>query len=114
MCIRDRSYNVQEVKSDEITRVKDANFVNSLNGKVAGVNINACLLYTSEEFADEKKIEKAEKQLFKRLAQEEAKRNKVRRSVSYTHLDVYKRQPAPVIFTPRSKSIKSYFFVSSQ
>lgn len=35
------SYNVQEVKSDEITRVKDANFVNSLNGKVAGVNINA-------------------------------------------------------------------------
>ena len=33
----------------------------------------------SEEFADEKKIEKAEKQLFKRLAQEEAKRNKVRR-----------------------------------
>lgn len=35
------SYNVQEVKSDEITRVKDANFVNSLNGKVAGVNINS-------------------------------------------------------------------------
>ena len=32
----------------------------------------------SEEFADEKKIEKAEKQLLKRLAQEEAKRNKVK------------------------------------
>lgn len=35
------SYNVQEVKSDEITKVKDANFINSLNGKVAGLNINA-------------------------------------------------------------------------
>ena len=34
------SYNVQEVKSDEITTVKDANFMNSLAGKVAGVNIN--------------------------------------------------------------------------
>lgn len=33
------SYNVQQVKSDELTRVKDANVVNSLNGKVAGVNI---------------------------------------------------------------------------
>lgn len=33
------SYNVQQVKSEELTRVKDANFVNSLNGKVAGVNI---------------------------------------------------------------------------
>ncbi|MFJ1474602.1 SusC/RagA family TonB-linked outer membrane protein [Capnocytophaga cynodegmi] len=33
------SYNVQQVKSDELTRVKDANFVNSLNGKIAGVNI---------------------------------------------------------------------------
>ena len=33
------SYNVQQVKSDELTKVKDANFVNSLNGKVAGVNI---------------------------------------------------------------------------
>lgn len=33
------SYNVQQVKSDELTRVKDANFVNNLNGKVAGVNI---------------------------------------------------------------------------
>ena len=35
------SYNVQEVKSDELTRVKDANLVNSLSGKVAGVTINA-------------------------------------------------------------------------
>lgn len=34
------SYNVQEVKADELLRVKDANFVNSLNGKVAGVTIN--------------------------------------------------------------------------
>ena len=33
------SYNVQQVKSEELTKVKDANFVNSLNGKVAGVNI---------------------------------------------------------------------------
>ncbi|MCM1177599.1 MAG: SusC/RagA family TonB-linked outer membrane protein [Clostridium sp.] len=35
------SYNVQQVNSDEITAVKDANFMNSLAGKVAGVNINA-------------------------------------------------------------------------
>ncbi len=35
------SYNVQQVKSDELTTVKDANFMNSLSGKVAGVNINA-------------------------------------------------------------------------
>lgn len=34
------SYNVQEVKSDAVTTIKDANFVNSLAGKVAGVNIN--------------------------------------------------------------------------
>ncbi len=33
------SYNVQEVKNDALTMVKDANFMNSLNGKVAGVNI---------------------------------------------------------------------------
>lgn len=33
------SYNVQQVKGDELTTVKDANFMNSLNGKVAGVNI---------------------------------------------------------------------------
>ena len=35
------SYNVQEVKADELTTNKDPNFVNSLNGKVAGVTINA-------------------------------------------------------------------------
>ena len=34
------TYNVQEVKSDEVVAVKDANFVNSLAGKVAGVSIN--------------------------------------------------------------------------
>lgn len=35
------SYNVQEVKAADITANKDANFVNSLNGKVAGVTINS-------------------------------------------------------------------------
>ena len=35
------SYNVQQVNSDGIMKVQDANFVNSLNGKVAGVQINA-------------------------------------------------------------------------
>ena len=35
------SYNVQEVKADQVTTVKDANFINSLSGKVAGVTINA-------------------------------------------------------------------------
>ncbi|WP_295730480.1 SusC/RagA family TonB-linked outer membrane protein [uncultured Muribaculum sp.] len=35
------TYNVQEVSADEITGVKDASFVNSLAGKVAGININA-------------------------------------------------------------------------
>lgn len=35
------SYNVQQVNADAITANKDVNFVNSLNGKVAGVNINA-------------------------------------------------------------------------
>ncbi|MDO5663738.1 MAG: SusC/RagA family TonB-linked outer membrane protein [Bacteroidia bacterium] len=34
------SYNVQQVKADELTTVKDVNFMNSLAGKVAGVNIN--------------------------------------------------------------------------
>ena len=34
------SYNVQQIKGDELTVVKDANFVNSLNGKIAGVSIN--------------------------------------------------------------------------
>lgn len=34
------SYNVQEIDSEELLRAKDANFVNSLNGKIAGVTIN--------------------------------------------------------------------------
>lgn len=34
------SYNVQQVTSDDLIRNKDANFINSLAGKVAGVNIN--------------------------------------------------------------------------
>ena len=35
------SYNVQEVNTAALNANKDANFVNSLSGKVAGVNINA-------------------------------------------------------------------------
>lgn len=35
------SYNVQQVNGDDLTMNKDANFINSLTGKVAGVNINA-------------------------------------------------------------------------
>lgn len=35
------SYNVQEVKGDALTAVKDANFMNSLAGKVAGVQISS-------------------------------------------------------------------------
>lgn len=34
------TYNVQEIKAAGITKVKDANFVNSLSGKIAGVTIN--------------------------------------------------------------------------
>lgn len=34
------SYNVQKVDNEELTRVKGANFVNALNGRVAGVNVN--------------------------------------------------------------------------
>ena len=33
------SYNVQQVQQEALTTIKDANFVNSLNGKIAGVNI---------------------------------------------------------------------------
>ncbi|QZE14491.1 SusC/RagA family TonB-linked outer membrane protein [Halosquirtibacter laminarini] len=33
-------YSVQEVKGDELSRVKDANVVNSLSGKIAGVTIS--------------------------------------------------------------------------
>lgn len=35
------SYNVQQVAAEDFTTVKDANFMNSLNGKVAGVTINS-------------------------------------------------------------------------
>jgi len=35
------SYNVQELSGDEIVGVKDANFMNSLSGKIAGVIINS-------------------------------------------------------------------------
>ncbi len=35
------SYNVQQIKSEELTTVKDASFMNSLVGKVAGVQINS-------------------------------------------------------------------------
>lgn len=34
------TYNVQEVSGEEVTKVKDANFINSLNGKVAGATFN--------------------------------------------------------------------------
>lgn len=35
------SYNIRQVKSEELTTVKDANFMNSLVGKVAGVQLNS-------------------------------------------------------------------------
>ena len=35
------SYNVQQVAADEVTTVKDANFMNALAGKVAGVQITS-------------------------------------------------------------------------
>lgn len=35
------SYNVQQLSGEDLLTNKDANFINSLNGKVAGVNINA-------------------------------------------------------------------------
>lgn len=35
------TYNVQELKGDEVLLVSDANFLNSLAGKVAGVTINS-------------------------------------------------------------------------
>ena len=34
------TYNVQDLKAKEVTQVKDANFINSLAGKIAGVTIN--------------------------------------------------------------------------
>jgi TonB-linked SusC/RagA family outer membrane protein len=38
--IKALTYNVQEIKKEELTSVPDANFMNSLAGKVAGVTIN--------------------------------------------------------------------------
>lgn len=38
---RSLSYNVQQLSGNEVNRVSDANFVNNLNGKVAGVTINS-------------------------------------------------------------------------
>ena len=35
------SYNVQQVNTDVLSANKDANFINALNGKIAGVNINS-------------------------------------------------------------------------
>lgn len=35
------SYNVQQINADDVIGNKDANFVNSLSGKVAGLNINS-------------------------------------------------------------------------
>ena len=35
------TYNVQEVKAAELVTVKDANFMNALSGKIAGVTINS-------------------------------------------------------------------------
>lgn len=35
------SYNVQQIDAEAISSNKDANFINALNGKVAGLNINA-------------------------------------------------------------------------
>ena len=40
------SYNVQQVSSEQLTTVKDANFVNALSGKVAGVVINSSAVGT--------------------------------------------------------------------
>ncbi len=39
--VKSLSYNVQQVNSDALMTVQDANFVNSLAGKVAGVTINS-------------------------------------------------------------------------
>lgn len=38
---RSLTYNVQELKGEELTQNKDANFVNALTGKIAGVTINS-------------------------------------------------------------------------
>jgi len=38
---RSLSYNTQEIKGDDISAVNNGNFVNSLNGKIAGATINS-------------------------------------------------------------------------
>ncbi len=38
---RSLTYNVQQIEADQVTRIPDPNFVNNLNGRVAGVTINA-------------------------------------------------------------------------
>lgn len=38
---RSLSYHVQQIGADEVTKVPDANFINSLSGKIAGVTINS-------------------------------------------------------------------------
>ena len=38
--VKSISYDVQEISGNEVNNVKDANFVNSLSGKVAGATIN--------------------------------------------------------------------------
>lgn len=38
---RSLTYNVQEIRGEDLNTVKDANFVNALQGKVAGITINA-------------------------------------------------------------------------
>lgn len=35
------SYNVQQLNSEDVIKNKDVNFINALNGKIAGVNINS-------------------------------------------------------------------------
>lgn len=37
---RSLSYNAQQINADDLTTIKDANFVNSLSGKVAGITVN--------------------------------------------------------------------------
>lgn len=35
------SYNVQQLNADEVNKISDANFINNLNGKIAGATINS-------------------------------------------------------------------------
>ena len=38
---RSLTYNVQQIEAEQVTRIPDPNFINNLNGRVAGVTINA-------------------------------------------------------------------------